>query len=87
MGFELSRFTSLLERVKTPLSLGGLALLIFYGVLSKMLSLKIWASLHESNTLVLLSRILNYTFIIALICVILGVASFLVTRLVNPRKE
>jgi uncharacterized membrane protein YjfL (UPF0719 family) len=87
MAFDLAKFTGILQRVKTPLALGGLALLVFYGVLSKVLDLKIWAPLKEGNTAALVGRVLSYTFVIALVCVVLGVASFIVTRFVKPTKE
>ena len=86
MAFELTKVTGILQRVKTPLTLAGLALLIFYGVLSKILDLKIFSPLQEGNTAQLVGRILFYTFIIALVCVVLGVGSFILTYLVRPSK-
>jgi len=86
MAFDLAKFTGILGRVKTPLMLGGLALLIFYGVFSKVLDLKIWAPLQEGNTAALVGSILSYAFVVAIVCVVLGVASFIVTRFVKPTK-
>ena len=86
MAFEMAKFPGILERVKTPLTLAGLALLIFYGIFSKVLDLKIWAPLHEGNTTTLVHTILFYTFVLALACIILGLASFVVARLVKPTK-
>lgn len=87
MALGLESFASVLDRVKTPLTLAGLALLIFYGALRRILDLEIWASLREDNTAALLGRILSYTFILAVICVLLGVTSFLVMRFLGPDKS
>ncbi len=84
MALNLAGFGGVLDRVKTPLTLAGLALLIFYGVLSKILDLKIWGQLQETSTAALLGRVLSYTFILALVCIVAGVASFLLTRFVKP---
>ncbi len=86
MSFDLVKMTGVLERVKTPLTLGGLALLIFYGIFSKVLALGIWGPLQEGSTAALIGRVLFYTFILALICVVLGVTSFLAVRFVRPAK-
>lgn len=84
MPFELGKMADILERIKTPLTLAGLALLIFYGIFSRVLSLKIWGRLQESSTASLLRRILSYTFVLALACVVLGAASYLAVRFMRP---
>jgi hypothetical protein len=86
MAFDLAKMTGILDRVKTPLTLAGLALLIFYGIFSRVLALNIWGPLQEGSTAALLSRVLSYTFILALVCVILGVVSFLAVRFTRPAK-
>jgi len=85
MALDLGGFAGVLNRIKMPLTLAGLALLIFYGVLSKILALGIFSQLQEANTASILGRILFYTFVIALLCVVLGVGSFLVTHLTKKR--
>jgi len=81
MTFDLGKMTGVLDRIKTPLTLAGLALLVFYGIFSRVLELPgLSGQLHESSTASLLARILSYTFILALVCVVLGVASFVVVR-------
>jgi hypothetical protein len=86
MTFDPAKLTGVLERIKTPLTLAGLALLIFYGIFSKVLSLGIWGPLPEGSTAALIGRVLFYTFILAVICVVLGVTSFLAVRFVRPAK-
>jgi hypothetical protein len=85
MAFNLQQMSGILNRIKTPLTLAGLALLVFYGIFSKVLDLKVFSTLKEANTASLLSRVLSYAFVLALVCVVLGVASFLVTHWVRPR--
>lgn len=87
MAFDLAKMTGILERVKTPLTLAGLALLIFYGIFSRVLALKIWGPLQAGSTAALLGRILSYTFVLALVCVVLGVASFLAVRFMRPGRS
>jgi uncharacterized membrane protein len=87
MALGLDGFAGVLNRVKTPLTLAGLALLIFYGVVSRILGLGIFSQLQESNTATILGQVLSYTFILALVCIVLGVASFLVTSLTGSSKE
>lgn len=84
MPFDLAKMADILEQVKTPLTLAGLALLIFYGIFSRVLSLEIWGPLRGSSTAALLRRILSYAFILALVCVVLGIASFLAVRFMRP---
>jgi hypothetical protein len=86
MALDIAGFSGILSRVKTPLTIAGLALLIFYGVLSKILGLGIFSQLQERSTSDLLTRILSYTFVIAIVCVVLGVAAYLVTYLVPAPK-
>ncbi len=87
MALNLTEFAGVLNRIKTPLTLAGLALLIFYAILSKILGLGIFSQLQEANTAAVLSRVLFYTFFLALVCIVLGVASFLVTSLTGSAKS
>jgi mannose/fructose/N-acetylgalactosamine-specific phosphotransferase system component IIC len=82
--FDLAKSARILEQIKTPLTLAGLALLIFYGVLRQVLSLKIWSALQEKNTAALLRRVLTYVFVLALVCAVLGVASFVAVEFMKP---
>jgi hypothetical protein len=85
MALDITGFSGVLSRVKTPLTLAGLALLIFYGVLSKVLGLGIFGPLQERSTADLLTRVLSYTFVLAIVCVVLGVAAYLVTYLTTTK--
>jgi len=82
--FDLTKTAHILEEIKTPLTLAGLALLIFYGILRQVLSLKIWAALQEKNTASLLRRVLAYVFVLALVCAVLGVGSYLAVAFMKP---
>lgn len=84
MSFDLTKTANILEQIKTPLTLAGLALLIFYGILRQVLSLKIWAALQEKNTAALLRRILSYVFVLALVCAVLGVGSYMAVEFMKP---
>lgn len=84
MALDLNRFAGIVDRVKTPLTLAGLALLIFYGILSKVLDLQVFAPLQEANTAATLERVLTYTFVLAIVCVVLGGLSFILGQVLKP---
>jgi hypothetical protein len=84
MSLDFTNTAHILEQIKTPLTLAGLALLIFYGILRQVLSLKIYAALRENNTARLLRRVLSYVFVLALVCAILGVGSYIAVEFIKP---
>jgi hypothetical protein len=86
MPFDITRVGRVLDSIKTPLTLAGLALLVFYGVTSNILALKIFPTLAQSNSAALLTHLLDYTFILAVVSIVLGVASFLVTQWLGRRR-
>jgi hypothetical protein len=87
MAFDITRVGGVLNRIKTPLTLAGLALMIFYGIVNKLLSLKIYPQLTQSAGASLLTRLLDYAFILAIVALVLGVASFLVTQFVPSLRK
>lgn len=84
MVFDITRAGGILNRIKTPLTLGGLALLVFYGIVSKLLDLKIFPQLAVPSSAALLSRLLTYTFVLAITAVVLGIASYVISQVTRP---
>ena len=87
MAFDITKIAGVLNGIRTPLTLAGLALLVFYGIVSKLLDMKIYPQLAQSSTAALLSRLLEYTFVVAIVALILGVASYLATQFVPPLRR
>jgi hypothetical protein len=86
MALDMAHIGLVLERIKTPLTLAGLALLVFYGVVTQLLKMNIFGQLQASSSAVLLTHVLDYTFVLALVALILGVVSFLVTQFIKPKN-
>lgn len=78
MVFDFAKVATVLNRVKTPLTLGGLVVLVLYGLYSQILKLPGFAAALSSGTVAqLLQEIIKYLFWLAILAVILGVGSYL----------
>lgn len=78
MGMDLSRIAAVLDRIKTPLTLGGLVILVLYGLYSQILKLPgLSGQLPAGAAFQLLQDIVNYLFWLAILAVVLGVGSYL----------
>lgn len=75
-----------LDRVKTPLTLGGLVVIVLYGLYSQILKLKIFGQLPPNSTFILVRDIVGYLFWLAVLAVVLGVASHLAVHF-GPRRD
>jgi hypothetical protein len=76
----IAKVGSTLERVRTPLTLGGLAVLVLYGVYGKILDMDIFGDLTEESTAVVIDRIALYVFVLAIVAVVLGAASYMFSK-------
>ncbi len=61
------------EKVKTPLALSGMVIVVLYLIFNKVLSLNVFANIGESNTFILLQSVLSKVFWIAIVAIVLGV--------------
>lgn len=78
MGFDFAKVATVLNRVKTPLTLGGLVVLILYGLYSQILNLPGFRTALSSLAVAqLLQEIIKYLFWLAILAVVLGVGSYL----------
>lgn len=84
----VNKLSEIANRVKTPLALAGLIIVVLYAIFQQILALDIFSRLESGPTLNLLQSILNKIFWLALTSLILGVASYLiplVLRLVGEK--
>lgn len=78
MDFEFAKIANILDRIKTPLTLGGLVVLVLYGLYSQVLKLPgLGAALPSGAAAQLIGDIIKYLFWLAILAVVLGVGSYL----------
>lgn len=78
MGFDFAKVTAVLDRIKTPLTLGGLVVIVLYGLYSQILKLPGFAAALPSGAAAqLLQEIIKDLFYLAIFAVVLGVGSYL----------
>ena len=89
MTLDITKIGGVLERVKTPLTLGGLAVIVLYEIYSQILQHFPQIAQESAATIVLV--MVRYLFWLAVIAVVLGAGSYLahhfMTRLHPPDPE
>src|SRR5208282_1375081 len=80
---RLEKLFKVVEQVKTPLSLAGAVLIVFYLLLQQVLNLRVFENIGSSSTAILLHEIVQYLFWLALISILLGFASYVVAIILN----
>lgn len=83
----MGKLVAALDRVKTPLTLGGLVVIVLYELYSQILGLKIFGQLPPNSTFVLVRDIVGYLFWLAVLAVVLGVGSYLAVHFALPRNN
>jgi hypothetical protein len=84
VGF-LAKAGALLEKIRTPLALGGLTVLVLFFLYDKILDLKIFPKLEGIYAYGLIKTLLNNVFWLALLAVLLGGVSYLLQFLSRGR--
>jgi lysozyme len=69
------------SKIGTPLALAGIIVIVLYALYKQVLALNLFAPIDAAPTARLLQNVLNKLFWLALIALILGVASYIVTAL------
>ncbi len=73
-------------RVAKPLALASVIVIVLYLIYRQIIDLPIYSQLSEENTSELLASIVNSIFILALVGLVLGVASYLYSSLLASRR-
>jgi hypothetical protein len=76
----MGKLLAALDRVKTPLTLSGLVVIVLYGLYSQVLKLPIFAQLTASSTFVVIRDLIWCLFWLAVLAIVLGAASYIVAR-------
>src|SRR5262245_17379535 len=66
------------EKIKTPLALAGLVVIVLYLLVKQVLALDVFSNIGGSGTLRVLENVLDSVFWLATIAVVLGVGSYVV---------
>lgn len=83
MTFNIAKIGGVLDRVKTPLTLGGLVVIVLYAIYSQILNLKIFPQLPAASAFIIVQDIIRYLFWLALLAVVLGVGSYLMLHFIT----
>lgn len=86
MAFDITKIGGVLDRIKTPLTLGGLVVLVLYEIYSQILKLGIFPQLTATSAAVIVQDIIRYMFWLAVLAVVLGVGSYLAIHFVTQLK-
>jgi hypothetical protein len=83
----MDKLVAALDKVKTPLTLGGLVVIVLYGLYSQVLKLNIFGQLPAGSTFIIIRDIIGYLFWLAILAVVLGVVSYLAVHFGPAAKQ
>ena len=86
MPLETDRLLNIANRIKTPLALSGLTLLVLYAIARQILSLNVFDHLGSQPTFQLLHSLLTQLFVLAIAVLILGVGAYITLAVLNHRS-
>ena len=76
-----------LLKIRTPLTIGGLSVVVFYLLYDKVLELGIFSNLGEASTVHVIGNILNKAFYFALIALVFGVGSYIYLSVKHKKNK
>ena len=72
-----SRLVAIGAKIKTPLGLAGVVIIVFYALINQILKLDIFSNIGSSATFQLIDSLLTYLFYLALVSVALAIVAYL----------
>src|SRR6476619_6137670 len=76
----MEKLVAALAKVKTPLTLGGLVVIVLYGIYSQVLKLFGPNSFPPGSAPIIVRDIVGYLFWLAIVAVVLGIAASVIVR-------
>lgn len=73
------------NKVKTPLALSGLVIVVLYLIFKQILSLNVFSNIDSSSTFILLQNILGKVFWLAVITIVLGIGSYILSTVLSHK--
>ncbi|SRR6266567_4151299 len=84
---DLQGLINLAAKVRTPLSLAGLIIVVLFLIYRQLLSLNIFENVGSNATFLILEDILNKLFWLAIVALVLGIASYLTTSILTHKNQ
>lgn len=81
------RLVTAAAKVKLPLSLAGVVVVVLYAIYRQMLALGVFENIGGAATSNLLNAIVDRLFWLALVAVVLGIASYVVTHVFSHARR
>jgi hypothetical protein len=85
MDSKIEKFIAITGKIRTPLALSALIVIVLYGIYQQVLSLDVFEKIGAAPTFLLLQNVLDKLFWLALLGLILGVLSYVVTLILRHR--
>jgi hypothetical protein len=84
---DIQALLKLAVKIRTPLALAGLVIVIFYAIYKEVLSLNIFANVGGNSTFLIIENIIDKVFWLAMVALVLGVISYLVPYFLSYRNK
>ena len=81
-----NKLIDVIDKIKTPLALSGLIIIVLYYIYRQILSLNIFSEIGESNTFLLLDKTIGILFYLAILSIILGTIGYLSSLFIKPES-
>jgi len=87
MSTSTERVVDIARKVRTPLALSGVVIAVLYAIYRQVLSLNVFENIGANPTFLLLQNVLDKLFWLALVSIVLGVISYLITALISDKPS
>jgi len=84
---DIQALLKLALKIRTPLALAGLVIIIFYAIYKEVLSLNIFTNVGGNSTFLIIENIIEKVFWLAVLALVLGVISYLFTYLLSYKSK
>jgi len=84
---DIQALLKLALKIRTPLALAGLVIIIFYAIYKEVLSLNIFSNVGANSTFLIIENIIDKVFWLAVLALVLGVISYLFTYLLSYKSK
>ena len=87
VNLDPAKLIAIANKAKTPLALAGGVIAVLYLIYRQVLTLGIFSKLESRPTFVLIQGLVDRLFWLALVALVLGVASYLAVALLKNRAD
>lgn len=84
---NLQELIKMALKVKTPLALAGLVIVIFYAIYREILSLNIFGNIGDNSTFLIVEDMIDKVFWLAMVALVLGTIGFLFTFAIEHKNK